>query len=139
MTTENEREKLTVHWDGGYRMIVESRKHRLVSDQPAEEGGRDGGMSPVEIFVGSMGACISFFAVRFFERHGFSPERFKVSIEWDYAEKPHRIGSVFVDIDCPLELDPPMKDRFIRVIEGCTVHQTMFHPPKIDIRWTPKA
>jgi putative redox protein len=136
MNRENDREKLTVQWDGGYRMMVESRNHRLISDQPAEEGGRDTGMSPVEIFVGSLGACMSYFAVRFFERHGLSPSGFKVIIEWDYAERPHRIGAVFVEIECPLELEPSMKDRLIRVLEGCTVHQTMFHPPKIDIRWT---
>jgi putative redox protein len=131
----DDKESLSVYWQEGFRLVVEARKHRLDSDQPVEDGGEDHGMTPTEMFVGSLGACIAYFAVRFFQRHRLSPKGFRMTIAWDYAERPHRIGSIEAELACPLEMDPAMKERLMRVLEGCTVHQTIVHPPKIDIRW----
>jgi putative redox protein len=45
---------LTVAYHGGTRHDITSGKHRVVTDQPVEDGGQDAGMSPVELFVGSL-------------------------------------------------------------------------------------
>ena len=49
--------KLTVAYHGGTRYDITSGKHRVVTDQPVEDGGQDAGMSPVELFVGSLASC----------------------------------------------------------------------------------
>ena len=46
--------KLTASYHGGTRHDITSGKHRVVTDQPIEDGGQDAGMSPVELFVGSI-------------------------------------------------------------------------------------
>ena len=53
--------KLTVAYHGGMRHDITSGKHRVVTDQPVEDGGQDAGMSPVELFVGSLAGCVGLF------------------------------------------------------------------------------
>ena len=50
--------KLSVTYEGGMRFDIASSGHRIVTDQPVEDGGTDAGMSPVELFVGSLASCV---------------------------------------------------------------------------------
>ena len=43
--------KLTATYHGGTRYDIVSGKHRVITDQSAEDGGQDAGMGPVELFV----------------------------------------------------------------------------------------
>lgn len=127
------KESLTVSWIEGVQLGVEVRSHRLLLDQPVEEGGQDAGMTPVEIFVASLGGCIGFFAVKFCQRHKIPTVGLKITAEWDYAERPHRVGTIAVHADLPARLDPEMRNRLQRVLESCTIHQSLAHPPKVSV------
>lgn len=135
MTTSvlTQKESLTVSWIKDVQLEVQVRNHRLRLDQPAEEGGRDEGMTPVECFVASLGGCIGYFAVKFCRRHAIPTVGMKITAEWDYAERPHRVGAIAVHLDLPARLDSEMRNRLQRVLEGCTVHQTLVHSPAISV------
>jgi uncharacterized OsmC-like protein len=133
VSVETKKEMMTVSWIEGVRQIVEVRNHRLVLDQPLEEGGQDGGMTPVELFVASLAGCIGYFALRFFRRHTIPTAGLKITAEWDYAERPHRVGSITVHADLPAGLDSEMRRRLQKVLEGCTVHQSLSHSPRIAV------
>ena len=66
--------KLSVSHHGGTRYDIVSGSHRIVTDQPVEDGGQDAGVSPVELFVGSVASCVAYFVGRFCMRHGISQE-----------------------------------------------------------------
>ena len=83
---------LTVSFHGGMRHDIVSGKHRIITDQPAEDGGQDAGMSPVELFVGSVASCVGYFVGQFCARHDISREGLAVDAEWEMAEGPHRVG-----------------------------------------------
>ena len=80
--------------------------------------------------MASLGTCIGYFAVRFFQRHNFPIAGLRVSMEWDYAEKPYRIGSMTARVDLPTRLSSGLRERLQKVLEGCTVHNSITHPPK---------
>lgn len=40
---------------GGVQFEITARQHRIVSDQPAENGGFDEGMTPPELLLASLG------------------------------------------------------------------------------------
>jgi uncharacterized OsmC-like protein len=122
-----------VTWREGVRFDAEVRGHRMVIDQPKDEGGSDEGMTPLECLGVSLGSCVAFFAARFAQRHAVSLADLRVEVQWDYAEQPHRIGRFDVRIDCRGDLDAPMVERFRRVVEGCTVHHTLTHAPDIQV------
>ena len=125
---------LTVTYKGGARFDVTSGKHTLVTDQPVEDGGGDTGMSPVELFVGSLASCVGYFVGRYCARHQIPCKEFTVDVEWSYAEQPHRVGAVEIKLNLPSDLTPEQRDKLLKVAHGCTIHQTLVTPPKVGIR-----
>lgn len=131
--------KLSVAYHGGMRYDVTSGKHRIVTDQPVEDGGQDAGMSPVELFVGSVASCVAYFVGRFCERHHIPREGLIVDADWATAEGPHRVGQITIAIHLPHRLTPDLKERLLKVAHGCTVHQSIAVAPAVTIQLNPHA
>src|SRR5574340_716416 len=66
--------KLSVAYQGGTRYDIVTDRHRVVTDQLVDEGGTDAGMSPVELFVGSVASCVGYFVGLFCARHDIFSE-----------------------------------------------------------------
>jgi putative redox protein len=130
--------KMKVEFRGGARFDIVSGRHTIVIDQPVEDGGQDAGMSPVELFVGSVASCVAYFVGRYCGRHTIACEGFTIDAEWSIAEQPHRVGSVSMRINLPAALTDDQKERLLKVAHGCTVHQSLAVPPavKIDLHET---
>lgn len=131
--------KLSVAYQGGARYDILSDRHRIVTDQPVEDGGGDAGMSPVELFVGSLAACVGYFVGQFCARHDISREGLKVEAEWAMAESPHRVGQVQLAIRLPHRVTPEQRERLLKVAHGCTVHQSLAMPINIAIDLNPHS
>ncbi len=129
--------KLTVAYHGGTRYDITSGRHRIVTDQPVEDGGQGAGMSPVELFVGSVASCVAYFVGRFCERHNIPREGLSVDADWATAEGPHRVGQINVAIHLPHRLTPDLKERLLKVAHGCTVHQSIAVAPTVAIQLNP--
>lgn len=114
------------------RLRVTVRGHELYTDQPVQDGGEDTAPTPTELFVASLGACVCFYAERFLRRQGLSTEGLKVFCDYSWGEKPHRVGSVHMVVEAP-GLSDTKKEAFTRVIEHCTVHNSLHTPPDVNI------
>ena len=129
--------KLSVAYQGGTRYDILSDRHRVVTDQPIDDGGADSGMSPVELFVGSVASCVGYFVGQFCARHDISREGLKVDAEWTIAEAPHRVGQIQLAIRLPHRVTPELRERLLKVAHGCTVHQSIVVPAGIAIELNP--
>ena len=129
--------KLSVAYQGGARYDILSDRHRIVTDQPVEDGGADAGMSPVELFVGSVASCVGYFVGQFCARHDISREGLKVDAEWTIAEAPHRVGQIQLAIRLPHRVTAELRERLLKVAHGCTVHQSIVVPAGIAIELNP--
>ena len=130
---------LTVVHHGGARYDITSGHHRVVTDQPEEDGGHNAGMSPVELFVGSVASCVGYFVGQFCARHDISREGLAVDAEWEMAEGPHRVGKIALAIRLPHRLSSDMKERLLKVAHGCTVHQSLSGASVVTIQLNPHA
>lgn len=131
--------KLSVAYNGGARYDITSGTHRIVTDQPVADGGQDAGMSPVELFVGSVASCVGYFVGRFCARHDIPREGLAVEAEWEMAEGPHRVGRIDLAIHLPHRLTPDQKERLLKVAHGCTVHQSIAVAPTVAIQLNPHS
>jgi len=123
-----------VRYQGGDRFVVVVRGHEWVVDQPIDDGGQDTGPSPVEMFVGSLAACVGFYAERFLRRHGLPVEALAVQADFSFAEeRPARVGSVIVRIRLPVAIPSSYRDRLAKVVEHCTVHNSIRVAPAIRV------
>ena len=121
---------------GADRLSVSVRGHMLYSDQPVEDGGGDTAPTPTEIFLAGLAGCVAFYAERFLRRNGLTTEGLAVTCRYEWAENPHRIGGIDLDVEAP-GLSDEKQAAFRRVIEHCTVHNTLRQPPVVAIRVGP--
>jgi uncharacterized OsmC-like protein len=121
---------------GGDRIEMRVRGHVIQADQPLEDGGGDSAPTPSEIFVAGLAGCIAFYAERFLRRHHLPVEGLGVSCDYEWEEDPHRIGGISVTIDAP-GLTEEKRTAFTRVVEHCTVHNTLLLPPQIAMQVLP--
>ena len=129
--------KLTVAYHGGTRFDITSGKHRIVTDQPVDDGGQDAGMSPVELFVSSLAGCVGYFVGRYCDRHQISTKGLNVEAEWMMTEQPHRVGRITLAIRLPHRLTAEHSERLLKVAHGCTVHQSIALSPRVAIELNP--
>jgi putative redox protein len=131
--------KLSVSYQGGTRYDITSGKHRVVTDQPVEDGGQDAGMGPVELFVGSVASCVGYFVGQFCVRHDISREGLTVEAEWTMAECPHRVGQINLAIHLPHRMTAELKERLLKVAHACTVHQSIAVASNVAIKLNPHS
>ena len=124
---------LTVTHHSGSRFDIVAGSHTVITDQPVEDGGADAGMSPVELFIGSLAACVGYFVGRYCARHKIPRDGLRVVADWTTAEQPHRVGDITLSIHLPSPITPELSERLLKVAHGCTVHQSITLPGKIAI------
>ncbi len=125
---------LTVVHHSGSRFDITAGSHTIITDQPVEDGGADAGMSPVDLFVGSLASCVAYFVGRFCARHRIPRDGLMVNAEWEMAEQPHRVGRIDLSIHLPVPVTAEQEERLLKVAHGCTVHQSIVVPAKVAIR-----
>jgi putative redox protein len=124
--------KVTVEHLAGDRLLVRVRDHVFFTDQPWEDGGVDTAPTPTEFFIASLASCVAFYAERFLRRNDLSPAGLEVSAEWMWAERPHRVGPIRLTVEAP-GLTPDRELAFRRVIDHCTIHNTLREPPEVEV------
>ena len=129
--------KLTATFHGGTRYDIVSGKHRIITDQPVEDGGQDAGMGPVELYVGSVASCVAYFVGQFCGRHGIARDGLAVEAAWTMAEGPHRVGRIDIAIHLPHRITADQRERLLKVAQGCTVHQSLAVAPDIGMKLNP--
>ena len=129
---------ITVTQVGGDRLRIAIRGHELFADQPVENGGGDSAPTPTEIFIAGLAGCVAYFAEKFLRRHGLATDGLSVRCDYRWAENPHRVGEIALEV-CAPGLTPETTTAFLRVIEHCTVHNTLRQAPAISLRLQPPA
>jgi putative redox protein len=121
---------INVSYSGGDRLRIEARGHEVFTDQPIHDGGDDAAPTPTELFVASLAACVAFYAERFLRRHQLPAEATTVTARYTWAENPHRVGAIELTVLVP-GLPDAKREAFSRVIDHCTVHNSLRRPPDV--------
>ena len=124
---------ITVSPKGGRAFAVQVRGHEVSSDMSEKDGGRDRGPSPVELLAGSLGACMAMMVQRYCDRHGYKDGEFGVNLTLEIADSPKRVGAFVVDVELPDDVPEDRKEAIRRMVELCPVHETLRHPPRVDV------
>ncbi|WP_455280575.1 OsmC family protein [[Eubacterium] cellulosolvens] len=125
--------KISISYLEGWRFSSKCRNHEIISDQPKEEDGQDTGMTPVEMFISSIGCCIGVYAKMFCDRHKIPIEGMNIVLEWNMAKNPSRVVELQVKILFKKFIDHELQQGIIRMVKHCTVHNTINNPPSIDV------
>ena len=117
----------------GVQFSAGTRGHTIICDQPLESGGADGGMTPPELLLASLGTCAAYYAVQYLKFQRIPSEGLAVRVEADKAKDPPRLGAFRIFVDHPAAAEDKHREGLRRAVEKCLIHHTLLHAPSIEI------
>jgi uncharacterized OsmC-like protein len=123
--------EVKVHHLGDVRFEASTRGHRVVCDQPRENGGSDIGMTPPEFLLASLGTCAGFYAAKYLESRRLSATGLEVRVEAEKATLPARLAKFRIEVIVP-ELDALHEAGVLRAVRACLIHNTLLNAPAIE-------
>ena len=66
--------EVSARYLGDTKFEVAARGHRVICDQPIDNGGSDEGMSPPEFLLASLATCAGYYATQYLKTRGLPAE-----------------------------------------------------------------
>jgi putative redox protein len=124
---------IVVRYLQGDRLMAEVRGHEVAADQPAADGGEDLAPTPTELFLTGLATCVGFYAERYLRRHDLDPTGLVIECDYDLSEVgPARVSEIRIAVTAP-GLPETRREAFARVIEHCTVRNSLMQPPAVTM------
>ncbi|MFE6800002.1 OsmC family protein [Paenibacillus chitinolyticus] len=126
--------KASAHLQEGVVVKVSSRNFEFTIDEPKSLGGTDTGMNPVEVLLGSLGACQSIVARVYAKKFNINLEDFRVEVEGDldldgfFKKTDVRPGYSDIRYTFYIKTDAPRErvEEFVKFLEEtCPVGDTI--------------
>ena len=110
--------------DGTLKHAVKMREHRLVADEPEDEGGDDSGPSPQELLAASLASCTAITMEMYAKRKGWNLGDVAVHVDYEPAQRgsPTRFR---MTVDLPKELPEEQRERLMQIGAKCPVHRVL--------------
>jgi uncharacterized OsmC-like protein len=123
----------TIKFKGGVRFEAESRGHKVLSDQPVENGGDDQAMTPPELMLASLGTCAAYYALQYLRIHKLPSDDVIIRVEAEKALNPARLGLFRIHVESQAASDHKHYEGIIRAVKKCLIHNTLMSAPHIEI------
>src|SRR5215467_5288909 len=117
----------------GQQFEAVTRGHRVLSDQPQENGGTGSGMTPPELLLASLGACAGYYAAEYLRVRSLPLEGLAVHVSAEKAMQPPRLGWFRIEVEAPGATDEKSRDGVLRAVKKCLIHNTMLNTPAFEI------
>jgi uncharacterized OsmC-like protein len=80
-----------------------------------------------------LAACVGFYAERYLRRHDLDPTGLVVECDFGFSQDgPARVREIRIAVTAP-GLPEGRREPFARVLEHCTVHNSLVQPPTVTI------
>ncbi len=124
--------EVTTQFLGGARFEVRARGHRVICDQPADNGGSDAGMTPPEFLLASLATCAAYYAAEYLKARRLPAEDLRVRVSAEKAKQPARLASFRIEVTAP-GLDDHHQAGILRAAKACLIHNTLLGQPGIEV------
>jgi|SRR5271157_5643848 len=118
---------------GAVQFEIKARQHKIVCDQPPENGGFDEGMTPQELLLAFLGSCAGFYATQYLKKNNLAGEGTRVRVTADKVQDPARMDNFRVEVEVPLAFSEQHRNGIQEAIQHCPIHNTLLYPPKITL------
>lgn len=125
--------EVSVEHLGGVQFEMKTRGLSVVSDQPAENGGFDEGMTPPELMLASLGSCAGFYAADYLKRQKLAAEGLRLRVTCEKAKNPARLDNFKIEVEVGGGLSAEHLKGLEESVHRCLIHNTLTHPPAIAL------
>jgi putative redox protein len=107
-----------------FKHDVEIREHRVIADEPEDNGGDDTGPSPQELLAASLASCTAITMEMYAKRKGWQVGDIAVDVNYEPAQRgsPTKFA---MKINFPKELPEEQRERLTQIAAKCPVHRTL--------------
>jgi len=116
----------------GSKFEIQARGHRVVCDQPLDNGGQDAGMSPPEFLLASLASCAGYYAAQYLKTRELPVDPLIVRVTAEKAQKPARLAQFRVEVTAPA-LDDRHQEGLLRAVKACLIHNTLLGAPSVEV------
>ena len=108
----------------GFTHELKVRDHKLISDEPKEDGGDDAGPSPQELLAASLASCTAITMEMYAKRKGWNTDGLEIDVDYSPADRgsPTRFQLV---MRMPAHLSEEQVERLQVIAAKCPVHRTL--------------
>lgn len=124
--------EVTAKYCGGAKFEVAARGHRVICDQPLDNGGADEGMSPPEFLLASLATCAGYYATQYLKARKLPADGVNVQVTAGKGSQPSRLASFQIHVSTP-ELDERHREGVMRAVKSCLIHNTLLSSPTVDV------
>ena len=117
--------------DEVYRTELQARKHRLIADEPEEDGGKDLGPRPGDFYRMSLASCTAITLRMYANRKNFDVKKIEVSVSTEEGE-----GKTILHTNIKISgnLDDTQHERMLQIAKRCPVHKVLTNPIEIETK-----
>jgi uncharacterized OsmC-like protein len=126
--------EMKVNYLGDVQFEAEARGHKIICDQPLDNGGADEGMTPPEFLLASLATCAGFYAVQYLKVRQLPADGLVIRISAGKATQPARMDQFEIIIDAPPMTSDKDLEGMRRSAEKCLVKNTLMMPPSISLQ-----
>lgn len=110
--------------NGTLKHDVEIRGHRLVADEPKQNGGKDEGPTPQELLAAALASCTAITIEMYAQRKKWDIGDVVVDVDYEPAQRgsPTRFA---MNVQLPKELPEEQRKRLMQIACRCPVHRTL--------------
>jgi len=124
--------EVTAEFAGGLKFEVLTRGHRVLCDQPRDNGGEDAGLTPPEFLLASLATCAGYYAAQYLKTRQLPADGLKVRVTAEKAKQPARLSAFRIEVTAP-GLNERHQEGVLRAAKACLIHNTLLAQPAIDV------
>ena len=108
----------------GFTHELKVRDHKLISDEPKEDGGDDAGPSPQELLAASLASCTAITMEMYAKRKGWNTDGLEIDVDYSPADRgsPTRFQLV---MRMPAHLSEEQVEKLRVIAAKCPIHRTL--------------
>jgi putative redox protein len=108
----------------GFTHELKVRDHKLISDEPKEDGGDDAGPSPQELLAASLASCTAITIEMYAQRKGWNTDGLEIDVDYTPADRgsPTRFNLV---MRMPAHLSEEQVEKLRVIAAKCPIHRTL--------------
>ncbi len=115
------------------QLLGVARDHALVFDKTVEGRGTGLGINASELFLFSLGACMTFNLLEYAATHQMNLQGIRVDLSDEQQSSPNRITRVMAQVHVSGEVSEDELLRLLRSARGCKIHNTLKAVPEIEV------
>src|SRR6056297_1443293 len=122
-----------VSFPSGVQVAARVGSFDILTDQPAEDGGKDAAPSPYDLFLSSVATCAGFYALRFCQERQLPTEGLAIALDIERHPDTRRLETISMKLSLPKDFPEKYQRAILRSIDQCSVKKALSDPPEIEL------